>query len=81
MQSPVTNKKYILGGTQHQVIDYCRSKGIRPNEVVIVNKEEQLYGINIDTIIFIGTYWMRRDINRITDILNSRKCKIIFDDY
>lgn len=74
-------KKYILGGSKQQVIDYCRAKGIHRDDVVIINNPEQLRGVNIDTITLVGTYWLRKDINYIADILNYRKCKIIYDDY
>ena len=67
-------KKYVVAGNLEEYNDFMRRHKDTPNEVyVYVDNHLQLIGrTNIEGY-YVGTYYKRRDIDRIKDIIKTSK--------
>lgn len=71
----------VLAGSFQQAKDYFRARNIRFNPRRVVYNEESLYGRSGYTLICTGTYYTRKDSDRIEFVAKSLNYKVIFDDY
>jgi len=66
------NKTYILALNMAEAKDYIRRQQGNPNDYVILNRPEQLYGTINPTVVFTEQAYKRRDYSDFYDVYRMR---------
>jgi hypothetical protein len=65
------NKLYIICGNYNEYIHYNLKNNLPPDTTVYVNNPEMLRGLHIKKFIFFGTYFKRKNINEIYEMIRA----------
>ncbi len=75
------NKLFILAGDMHQACEYARRKGLKRDEYIYVSDESKLFGRRKCKMMLVGTYYVRRSLDKLLAVARAQEFEIIYDHY
>lgn len=65
-------KIIVLAGTREQFERYLDENGLTDYEAIYAYEPERLYGIRASKIEIIGTFWERKDADKLKELAENR---------